>query len=218
MSTAPPVVFVVDDDPSVRKAVERLVNSAGMDAMTYASAQEYLSSFDTERPGCLILDLSMPGVGGLELQQVLETRSTAPPIIFLTGYGDVPATVEAMKRGAVEFLTKPVDDCVLIDAIRSALAKDHADRHSRTALVEIRSRLDTLTPRELEVLRHVIAGRLNKQIAADLGTVEKTIKVHRSHLMQKLQVKSVAALVRLAGQAGIIPASLGPGQGGRYQH
>ena len=216
MSTAPPVVFVVDDDPFVRKAVERLVRSADMEAVTYASAQEYLCAFDPDRAGCLILDLSMPGVSGLELQQTLASRAAAPPIIFLTGYGDVPATVAAMKRGAVEFLTKPVDDSVLIEAIRSAIAKDHADRLSRTALAEIQNRLDTLTPREVEVLRHIIAGRLNKQIAPDLGTVEKTIKVHRSHLMQKLNVKSVAALVRLAGQAGTIPAHQDSSK--RYQH
>lgn len=206
MSNAAPVVFVVDDDSSIRKAIARLVRSAGMDAIAYASAQEYLTSFDADRAGCLVLDLSMPGISGLDLQQALGDATAAPPIIFITGHGDVPATVQAMKRGAVEFLTKPVDECILIDAIRSAIAKDHANRLARAELADIRARLDTLTPRESEVLRHVISGRLNKQIAADLGTVEKTIKVHRSRLMEKLQVRSVAALVRLAARAGTTPA------------
>jgi len=206
MSNAAPVVFVVDDDSSVRKSVERLVRSAGMDAIAYASAQEYLESFDAERAGCLVLDLAMPGISGLDLQQALGGETGAPPIIFITGYGDVPATVKAMKRGAVEFLTKPVDDTILIDAIRSAIAKDQTDRLARAELASIRRRLETLTPRESEVLRHVISGRLNKQIAADLGTVEKTIKVHRSRLMEKLQVRSVAALVRLAARAGTAPS------------
>jgi len=206
MNSNAPVVCVVDDDSSVRKAVERLVRSAGMNAIAYPSAQEYLTSFDADRAGCLVLDLAMPGVSGLDLQEALGLQVGGPPIIFMTGYGDVPATVQAMKRGAVEFLTKPVDDCILIEAIRSAIEKDQTDRVNRAEVAAVRRRLESLTPRELEVLRHVISGRLNKQIAADLGTVEKTIKVHRSRLMEKLQVKSVAALVRLAARAGIVPA------------
>jgi FixJ family two-component response regulator len=206
MSDGGPVVCVVDDDASFRRAVQRLIQSAGMDAVVYGSAQEYLSGFNAHRAGCLILDVAMPGQSGLDLQKALGREAGAPPIIFLTGEGDIPASVQAMKGGAVEFLTKPVDDVVLLDVIRSAIAKDHADRMALAELEAIRGRLDTLTPRESEVLRHVISGRLNKQIAADLGTVEKTIKVHRSRLMEKLQVRSVAALVRLAARAGIAPA------------
>ncbi len=206
MSDTEPVVCVIDDDASFRRAVERLVRSAGMSAIAYASAQDYLSSFDADRSGCLLLDISMPGQSGLDLQEALAGEALVPPIIFITGHGDVPASVQAMKRGAVEFLTKPVEDSLLIGAIRSAIAKDRGNRLDRAELAAIQSRFDTLTPRESEVLRHVISGRLNKQIAADLGTVEKTIKVHRSRLMDKLQVRSVAALVRLAAQAAIPPA------------
>ena len=207
MSDVGPVVCVVDDDSSFRRAVERLVRSAGMDAIAYGSAQEYLSSFDANRAGCLVLDLSMPGQTGLELQKMLASDPGAPPIIFVTGHGDIPASVQAMRRGAVEFLTKPVDDVVLLDVIRGAIAKDQVDRSALAELEAVRRRLATLTARESEVLRHVIAGRLNKQIAGDLGTVEKTIKVHRSRLMAKLQVKSVAALVRLAAHVGVEPAA-----------
>jgi FixJ family two-component response regulator len=177
-----------------------------MTAIAYSSSQEYLTSFDAHRAGCLVLDISMPGQDGLELQEALASEIGAPPIIFVTGQGDIPASVQAMKRGAVEFLTKPVDETVLLEVIRSAIAKDQADRSVQAELAAIRRRLATLTPREFEVLCHVISGRLNKQIAGDLGTVEKTIKVHRSRLMEKLQVRSVAVLVRLAAQAGIKPA------------
>ena len=205
MSDTEPVVCVIDDDASFRRAVERLVRSAGMSAIAYASAQDYLSSFDADKSGCLLLDISMPGRSGLDLQEALAGEALVPPIIFITGHGDV--RLQAMKRGAVEFLTKPVEDSLLIGAIRSAIAKDRGNRLDRAELAAIQSRFDTLTPRESEVLRHVISGRLNKQIAADLGSVEKTIKVHRSRLMDKLQVRSVAALVRLAAQAAIPPAS-----------
>jgi FixJ family two-component response regulator len=205
MSGGGPVVCVVDDDASFRRAVQRLLHSAGIDAIVYGSAQEYLSGFSAHRAGCLVLDVAMPGQSGLDLQKALGREAGAPPIIFLTGEGDIPASVQAMKGGAVEFLTKPVDDVMLLEVIRSAIAKDQVDRLALAELEAIRSRLDMLTPRESEVLRHVISGRLNKQIAADLGTVEKTIKVHRSRLMEKLQVKSVAALVRLTAQAGITP-------------
>ncbi len=205
MSDAGPVVCVVDDDASFRQAVTRLVRSAGMKAIAYGSAQEYLGSFDANRAGCLVLDLSMPGQTGLDLQRTLAGGMGAPPIIFVTGQGDIPASVQAMRRGAVEFLTKPVDDVVLLDAIRSAIAKDEADRLALAELAAVQRSLATLTARESEVLRHVISGKLNKQIAGDLGTVEKTIKVHRSRLMAKLQVRSVAALVRLAAQAGVRP-------------
>ena len=207
MSDAGPVVCVVDDDASFRQAVARLVRSAGMNAIAYGSAQEYLSSFDANRAGCLVLDLSMPDQSGLQLQNTLADGIGAPPIIFVTGQGDIPASVQAMRRGAVEFLTKPVDEVVLLESIRSAIAKDEIDRSAMAELAAVRRSLATLTARESEVLRHVISGKLNKQIAGDLGTVEKTIKVHRSRLMAKLQVRSVAALVRLAEQAGIRPVA-----------
>jgi FixJ family two-component response regulator len=207
MSDAGPVVCVVDDDASFRQAVARLVRSAGMNAIAYGSAQEYLSSFDANRAGCLVLDLSMPDQTGLQLQDTLAGGIGAPPIIFVTGQGDIPASVRAMRRGAVEFLTKPVDDVVLLESIRSAIAKDEMNRSAMADRAAVRRSLATLTARESEVLRHVISGKLNKQIAGDLGTVEKTIKVHRSRLMAKLQVRSVAALVRLAEKAGIQPVA-----------
>jgi FixJ family two-component response regulator len=203
MSKLAPSVFVVDDDPSVRRALGRLVQAAGMDTYVFASAQEYLERFDPQSPGCLVLDIAMPGFNGLDLQQALAAKGGAPPIIFLTGKGDIPASVQAMKRGAVEFLTKPVEESTLIEAIQSAIQKDRIDRTERAELADIRKRLKTLTPREYEVLRHVISGKLNKQSAAVLGTAEKTIKVHRARVMEKLQVRSVAALVRLCERAGI---------------
>ncbi len=203
MSGRVPTVFVVDDEPSVRKAIERLLRSAGLIVSTKGSAQDYLESYDPDASGCLVLDLSMPGFSGLELQDALIARGSVLPIIFLTGRADVPDSVRALKRGAVEFLIKPVDDEALLDAVRRAIALDQIQRSRQAELEEIRGRLDELTPRELQVLRCVIAGKLNKQIAAELGTVEKTIKVHRAHVMEKMQVTSVAALVQLALKAGV---------------
>jgi FixJ family two-component response regulator len=203
MTAPPPCVFVVDDEVSVRIAVARVLRSAGLTVTTCVSAQEYLVRCDPDVPGCVVLDLAMPGFSGLELQNVLAARGDVPPIIFLTGHADVQESVQAMKHGAVEFLTKPVDDDILIDAVRSALEKDRCDRARRSELAEVRKRFAKLTPRESEVLGYVISGRLNKQIAAELGTVEKTIKVHRAHVMEKLQVASVAELVHVSVRAGI---------------
>lgn len=203
MTSPAPTVFVVDDEPSVRKAIERILRAAGLAVSTYASAQDYLERYDPSAPGCLVLDLAMPGFSGLDLQDVLATRGGAPPIIFLTGHADVPDSVQAMKHGAVEFLTKPVDDCTLIDAVRNAIEKERIDRSKRSELAEIRRRLATLTPRESEVLRYVVSGKLNKQIAAEFGTVEKTIKVHRARVMEKMRVRSLAELVQLAARAEI---------------
>jgi FixJ family two-component response regulator len=194
MSGSKPTVFVVDDDPSVRRAIERVLRSAGLTVSTYVSAQEYL-----------VLDLAMPGMTGLELQDALTRTGEALPIIFLTGNAGIPDSVHAMKHGAVDFLTKPVDDRELIDAIRNAFEKDRIDRVLRAELAEIRQRLASLTPRELEVLGYVVLGKLNKQIAAELGTVEKTIKVHRARVMDKMRVRSLAELVRLAARVGINP-------------
>lgn len=196
-------IFVIDDEASVRKAIERVLRAAGLTVTTYASPQEYLENYDPNVPGCLVLDLAMPGFSGHDLQESLAAEGNAPPIIFLTGRADIPDSVRAMKRGAVEFLTKPVDDCTLIDAVRNAVEKDRIDRAMRADAAAIRKRLATLTPRELEVFRHVIAGQLNKQTAAELGTVEKTIKVHRARVMEKMQVKSLAELVLLAAQVGV---------------
>ena len=198
-------VFVVDDDPWVRKSLERLLRSAGLSVEVHASAQHYLDRYDPMTAGCLVLDISMPGLNGLELQQELGGPDAALPIVFLTGCADVPSTVQAMKRGAVEFLTKPVDEAILIDAVHAALAKDREDRRCRDALSADCARTESLTPRELEVLRCVIGGMLNKQIAARLGTVEKTIKVHRAHIMEKLRMKSLADLVRFTSRVGITP-------------
>ena len=194
---------MVDDDAAVLKSLSRLLRSARLAVATYSSPREFLDRHDPNAPGCLVLDVAMPGLNGLELQQTLIARGHELAIIFLTGHGDIPMTVKAIKHGAVDFLTKPVDHDDLLKAVRAAIEKDGLQRQARAEVAEIRQRLAALTPREREVLEHVIAGRLNKQIAADLGTVEKTIKVHRARVMGKMKVHSVAELVRLAGRAGV---------------
>ena len=203
MSGPMPTVFVIDDDASVRKAIARLLRAAGIKVSVCESAQAYLDLFDPDLPGCLILDLAMPDFDGLQLQDALAARGNAPPIIFLTGHAQVPDSVQAMKHGAVEFLTKPVDERTLTEAVRSAIDQDRIDRQTRAELAEIRRRFATLTARELQVLAFVIAGKLNKQTALELGTVEKTIKVHRAHIMEKIRAQSLAELVHLATRAGI---------------
>jgi FixJ family two-component response regulator len=197
MSQAKPTVFIVDDDPAVLKSLSRLLHSAQFTVVTFGSPQEFLERHDTRAPGCLVLDMAMPGLNGLELQETLTRKDSAIPIIFLTGHGDIPTSVRAMKHGAFDFLTKPVNDDDLIKAVHAALEKNRIARQSRDELDDIRERLATLTPREREVLTHVVCGQLNKQIAYDLGTVEKTIKVHRARVMEKMKVNSVAELVRL---------------------
>lgn len=196
-----PTVFVVDDEPSVLKAVGRLLRSVGLNVVTFSLARDFLAHHDSDAPGCLVLDVSMPELSGLELQRMLSALDCERPIIFLTGHGDIPMSVQAMKQGAADFLTKPVDEGNLLEAVRGAIEKDRAIRLKRAELTKLRRRLVRLTPREREVLDHVVSGRLNKQIAADLGTVEKTIKVHRAHIMEKLEVRSVAELVRLVARA-----------------
>jgi FixJ family two-component response regulator len=171
--------------------------------MAFGSPQEFLERHDPRAPGCLVLDLAMPGLNGLELQAALTVKGSAIPIIFLTGHGNIPASVQAMKRGALDFLTKPVNDDDLLKAVQVAIEKDRIARIARAELEDIQARLDSLTPREREVLTHVVSGQLNKQTAADLGTVEKTIKVHRGRVMEKMKVHSVAELVHLAERAGI---------------
>jgi FixJ family two-component response regulator len=197
MTQAEPTVFIVDDDPAVLKSLARLLHAVELPVVTFSSPREFLERHDPRAPGCLVLDLTMPGLNGLELQEALTTKGCAIPIIFLTGHGDIPTSVRAMKSGAFAFLTKPVNDDDLIKAAHAALEKNRVARLSRDELDDIRERLATLTPREHEVLTHVVTGQLNKQIAYDLGTVEKTIKVHRARVMEKMKVHSVAELVRL---------------------
>lgn len=197
MSQAAPKVFIVDDDPAVLKSLSRLLRSVQLTVVTFGSPEEFLAQHDPREPGCLVLDVSMPGLNGLELQEALTSKGSAVPIIFLTGHGDVPTSVHAMKRGAFDFLTKPVNDDALIKAVHAAFEKNRIGRQARDELDDIQERLATLTPREREVLTHVVTGQLNKQIAYDLGTVEKTIKVHRARVMEKMKVHSVAELVRL---------------------
>jgi FixJ family two-component response regulator len=200
----------VDDDPAVLKAITRLLNAAGYRTRSFSSPQEFLSAHDPSIPGCAIIDLVMSELDGLHLQQALLETGSERPIIFLSGKGDVSTSVRAMKAGAVDFLTKPVKREALFSAVVRAAKVDALSRQKRDESKSIGDRLATLTHREREVLEYVIAGRLNKQIAASLGTVEKTVKVHRGRMMAKLGVKSVADLVRLADKAGIVPAQSPP--------
>ena len=199
----PPIVFLVDDDPAVLKGLSRLLRSAGLAVETFPSSQDFLNHHLPNTPGCLVLDVAMPGLNGLELQTALMAKGSAIPIIFLTGHGDIPMSVQAMKRGAADFLTKPVNDDDLLKAVRAAIDKDRIARRARAEVAEIQQRLATLTPREREVLEHVISGQMNKQTAAELGTAEKTIKVHRARVMEKMKAQSLIELVHLAEKAGI---------------
>ena len=196
-------VYLVDDDPGVRKGLSRLLRAKGYGVLAYASPQEFLEQHDPAAPGCAVLDVAMPGLNGLGLQQTLTARGSHRPVIFITGKGDVPTSVRAMKAGALDFLTKPVKETDLLEAVERAKTRDAERRLADSELGSIQAKINTLTPREREVLVHVVAGRLNKQIAGDLGTVEKTIKVHRSRMMGKLGVRGVADLVRLAEKAQI---------------
>jgi FixJ family two-component response regulator len=198
-----PMVYVVDDDTDLLRAIGRLLESVGLCAATFPSAQQFLEQYDRSAPGCLVLDLALPGMSGLELQRVLEQQGSLLPIVFLTGRGDIAASVQAMKHGAADFLTKPVDDAELIAAIHEALARGQALRRARLERERLAECLAALTERERQVLELIVAGRLNKQIAAELGTVEKTIKFHRANLMRKMGVRVVADLVKLAERAGV---------------
>jgi len=201
-----PPVFVVDDDASIRRALTRLIKSAGYRVNTFASAREFLDSgCHNDGPGCLVLDVRMPGLSGLDLQREMQNANLLLPIVFMTGYGDIPMSVKAMKAGAVDFLPKPVKDIDLLRAIEQAVARSVHDRAERDELKDIQRRVEKLTPREREVMALVVRGLLNKQIAFDLGTVEKTIKVHRARVMKKMQVGSLAELVRVAEKVGIPP-------------
>jgi len=194
---ATPTVFLVDDEAPVRNALARVLRSVDLVVFAFSSASEFLAAHDPAAPGCLLLDVAMPGLDGLELQRLMTQNGHSQPIIFLSGSEDVPISVRALKNGALDFLTKPVSDEVLLAAVNAAFEKDRLTRRERAELADIRSRLALLTPREHEVLMLVVAGRLNKQIAGDLGTVEQTIKVHRGRVMAKMRVESLADLVRL---------------------
>lgn len=206
MTLPEPIVLVVDDDESVRQSLSRLLRSAGLKSEAFASAEEFLARLPLAGLACLVLDLQMRGLTGLELQKRLAGTGWQLPIVFLTGHGDIPSGVEAMKLGAVDFLTKPVDDERLLAAVREALSRCEQDLQEKSTADAIRERLGTLTPREFEVMRGVIAGLLNKQIAAWLGITEKTVKVHRGQVMRKAGVASVADLVRACALAGVDPA------------
>src|SRR3954451_14816712 len=197
-----PIVVVIDDDASIRKALENLLRSVGLDVELFKSPQEFLQSNRPDRPGCIVLDVRFPGRSGLDMERDLAQAEAQLPIIFITGYGDIPMSVRAMKAGAVEFLTKPFRDQDLLDAVGTALEKDRARRVGETRLAELRARFDTLTARERQVMSLVVAGRLNKQIAGELGVSEMTVKMHRRQVMRKMQAGGVAQLVRLADQLG----------------
>jgi FixJ family two-component response regulator len=198
MSETAPVVFVIDDDASIREALTNLLRSVGITVETFGTAQQFLSAKRPDAPGCLILDVRLPGVSGLELQRQLLEANIQLPVIFVTGHGDIQMSVRAMKAGAVEFLTKPFRDQDLLDAVQQAVDRDRAARAQRAELAELRARHELLSPREQEVMALVVRGLLNKQTAGELGTSEATVKLHRDHVMQKMQADSLADLIRMA--------------------
>ena len=197
------IIAIVDDDPSVRQGLQRLIRSAGWKPETFATAQEFLDRPRAEAPSCLVLDLQLPGLSGLDLQKQMAEVGLATPIVFLTGHGDIPASVKAMKAGAVEFLTKPFDERDLLQAIQEAVERDRRNRQQHAALRELRDRYESLTAREQEVMQQVVSGLLNKQVAAELNIAEYTVKIHRGRVMRKMQAESLAGLVRMAETLGI---------------
>jgi len=199
----PATVCVVDDDEAVRGSLKMLLKTLGLPTLAYASAQEFLAAFDPQRPGCLVLDIRMPGMSGLELQQELNARGALVPIIFITGHGDVPMAVEAMQHGALDFLQKPFRDQDLVDRIHKALAKDRAGRELLGNRERLLARVATLTPREQDVLKLVIQGKANKVIAADLQLSQRTVEIHRARVMEKMDANSLAHLVQMALEAGL---------------
>ncbi len=208
--TTTSTVFIVDDDQSVRRALKRLAQSVGLVVVTFENARHFLDEYDPKIPGCLVLDVRMPGLSGLDLQNELQVRGISIPIIFITGHGDVPMSVRAMKAGAIDFITKPFNDQVLLDAIQLAIETDLRQRKAHAQHDEILNRMKRLTPREREVFELVVSGILNKQIAAKLGTSEKTIKIHRGRVMQKMQAESLADLVLLAQAIGLCKTKVLP--------
>ncbi len=206
MTDQTPTIFIIDDDPSARRGLSRLIRVAGFNVRAFASAKGFLAKQHYNGPGCIVLDVQMPDFSGLDLQAELNKAEYNMPIIFISAHGDVPMTAQAMKDGALDFLTKPVDRDQLLNAIRTALAKDLASREEHGELEQIRARLAKLTPREFEVMTFVLAGMLNKQIGYKLGIAEDTVKIHRGRVMSKMGVVSVAELVRLTQRAGVEPA------------
>ena len=203
MSEERAVAFVIDDDPSMRRSLDTLLRSVGLDVHVFTSAQEFMGAVRPDAPGCLVLDVRLPGMSGLAFQQELVKAGIALPVIFLTGYGDVPMTARAMKAGAAEFLTKPFDEQVMLDAIHGAIERDRARRRDVASLTEVKARYSALTERERQVMKLVVEGRVNKQIAAELGLSLVTVKVHRGQVMRKMRAKSVPELVRMADRLGL---------------
>ncbi len=203
VSKEQPVVFIVDDDASLRDALEDLLRSVGLGVRTFGSAQAFLESERPDAPGCLVLDVRMPGQSGLEFQRTLGAAGIHIPIIFISGHADIPMSVQAMKSGAIEFLTKPLREQDLLDAIQLGIENDRVLRQTAKAAVKLQERLDSLTPREREILKLILAGQLNKQIAAHLSLSEATVKVHRSQIMHKMQARSLVDLLRMASAPGI---------------
>ena len=205
MAERPAVVFVIDDDPSMRGALGNLIASVGLDVRPFASPREFLAAERPDAPGCLVLDVRLPGLSGLELQQRLATGDLALPIIFITGHGDIPMSVQAMKAGAVDFLSKPFRDQDLLDAVHQALARDRHARAQQAEMAALRRRFDTLTPRQRDVMARMVAGLLTKQIAGELGTSEATVKTHRKQVMAKMRAESLADIIRIADQLSLLP-------------
>jgi FixJ family two-component response regulator len=197
------IIAIVDDDPSVREGLSSLIRSVGLRVETFGSAQEFLARPGAEAPSCLVLDLQLPGLSGLDLQKRMAEVKLEIPIVFLTGHGNIPASVRAIKAGAVEFLTKPFDEQELLEAIKAAMERDRRNRQQHADIRELRDRYESLTAREQEIMQQVISGLLNKQIAAELNITEFTVKIHRGHVMRKMHADSLADLVRMAGELGI---------------